>query len=226
MSDIARILCGLTLPALLLSSQAFALTIVELSTEARRPAMNDVVHATLAAEATGATPAELSRQINGLIADALKKAQKYPSVKTQSAGTSTYPVYSKGGEIESWRMRSEVALESGDNAAISELLGTLQLSLGVTSLTLSPSAETRKKVENETLLDAIAAFKERAKVIADALGKPYRIKQLSVHGSGQPVQPMFRAAAKSMMSDAAAPMPMESGETQISVNVSGQIELE
>lgn len=226
MCAISCILRRLTLPVLLLSTQVFALTTVELSSEASRPAMNDVVHATVAAEATGAAPAELSRQINGLIADALKKAQKYPNVKAKSAGTHTYPVYSKGGKIDSWRMRSELSLEASDNAAISELLGTLQLSLGVSSLSLSPSAETRKKAENEALLDAIAAFNTRAKMIADALGKPYRIKQLSVNSSGQTIQPMFRAAAKSMMSEASAPMPLESGETRISVTVSGQIELE
>ncbi len=226
MTSLLRVLRLLPLFALLLAVPAFAATtIIELSAEASRPAANDLVRATVSAEASGTTPGELSKQVNNQIADALKTAKAYPSVKTQSGGTSTYPIYAKNGKIESWRMRSDLSLESGDMAPLSELLGKLQTSLGVSNLVLQPSPETRKKVENEAMLDALSAFKSRAKVIADALGKPYHIKQLSVNTSGRIVQPMFRAAAKSMLSEA-APMPMEAGESQVSATISGQIELE
>ena len=212
--------------ALLISVPAFAAsTIIELSAEATRPAANDLFRATVSADATGTTPGELARQVNTMISGALKTAKPYFSVKTQSAGTSTYPIYSKNGKIESWRMRSELSLESGDAAALSELLGKLQTTLGVSNLVMQPSPETRKKAENEAMLDAITAFKMRSSVLAEAMGKPYRIKQLSVNTSGRFVQPMIRAAAKSMIQDA-GPMPMEAGESQISATVSGTIELE
>ena len=212
--------------ALLIAVPVFAApTIIELSAEANRPAVNDLVRATVSAEASGSTPGELSRQVNSQIADALKTARAYPGVKTKSGGTSTYPSYAKSGKIESWRMRSELALESGDPAALSELLGKLQGTLAVSNLVLQPSPETRKKAENEAILDAIAAFKARAAVIAEALEKPYRIKQLTVNSSGRVVQPMFRSVAKAMTAEA-APMPMEAGESLVSVTISGQIELE
>ena len=218
-----------TLPlfSLLFTLPVFAATtVIELSSEASLPAVNDIARATVSAEATGATPGELSKQVNGLIAEALKTAKAVSGVKTQSGGTSTYPIYSKGGKIESWRMRSDLSLESTNIAALSELLGKLQGSLSVSSVVLQPSPETRKKVENEAMLEALSAFKARAKVISEAMGKPYRIKQLTVNTSGRYVEPMVvRAAAKSMMADA-APMPMEAGETQVSATVSGQIELE
>ena len=199
--------------------------VVDLSAEASRPAANDQLRATVFAEASGATPGELSAQVNKQIGEALKTAKAYPAIKTQSGGTSTYPIYAKGGKIEAWRMRSELTLESGDSAALSELLGKLQTTLGVANLVLQPSIETRKKVESEAMVDAIAAFKGRAKVIADALGMNYRIKQLAVSTSGRVVQPMFRGAAKTMAMDA-APLPVEAGESQVSASVSGQIEVE
>ena len=211
--------------ALLLPVPALSETVIALSSEASRPAVNDLVRSTVSAEAMGTTPGELSKQVNRLIADALKTAKAYPSIKTQNGGINTYPIYSKGGTIESWRMRSELSLESGDTAALSELLGKLQTSLGVSSLVLLPSPETRKKAEDEAILDAITAFKARAKVIADALGKTYSIKQLSVNTSGRSVQPMFRAAANAMVSDS-APMPLEAGVSQINVNVTGEIKLQ
>ena len=204
-----------------------ATTVIELSSEASLSAVNDMARATVSAEATGATPGEPSKQVNSLIAEALKTAKAVSGVKTQSGGTSTYPIYSKGGKIESWRMRSDLALESMNIATLSELLGKLQGSLSVSSVVLQPSPETRKKVENEAMLEALSAFKARAKVISEAMGKPYRIKQLTVNTSGRYVEAMsFRSAAKSTMMADAAPMPMEAGETQISATVSGQIELE
>lgn len=216
----------LPLFALLLASPVFsAPTSIELSAEASRPAANDLARATVFAEATGATPGELAKRINSLIGDGLKTAKPYSAVKTQSGGTHTYPVYAKGGKIESWRMRSDLVLESADSGALSELLGKLQASLGVANVTLLPAPETRKKAENDAMVDAITAFKSRAKLIADTLGKPYRIKQLAVNSGGRsPAMPMLRAAPAFSSADA-APMPMEAGETQITANVSGQIEL-
>jgi predicted secreted protein len=199
-------------------------TQIDFSAEASRPAANDLARATVFAEAVGSTPGELANRIKGLIADGLKVAKGYAAVKTQSGATNTYPVYAKGGKIESWRMRSELTLESGDTTALAELLGKLQVSLGVSHLAMLPAPETRKKAENEAMLDAVNAFKSRAKLLADALGKPYRIKKLSVNSSGRPpVMPMMRAGA-AFAADA-VPMPMEGGDSQVSANVSGQIEL-
>lgn len=199
--------------------------VVELSAEASRPAANDLIRATVAAEASGTTPGELARQVNSLIAEALKTAKAYPGIKTQNSGATSYPVYAKNGKIESWRMRSELALESSDSAALSELLGRLQQNLGVSGLVLQPSAETRKKVEDQAMIDAIGAFKARASVVAEALGKTYRITQLTVNTSGRTAQPMVRGAVRAMAVDA-APMPVEAGESQVTATVSGQIELE
>ena len=79
--------------------------------------------------------------------------------------------------------------------------------------------------ENEAILDAIAAFKARAGAIAEALEKPYRIKQLTVNSSSRVVQPVSRTMAKAMSAEV-APMPMKSGESLVSVTISGQTEVE
>jgi predicted secreted protein len=209
---------------LLAAPTGAAATLIDLAAEASRPAANDLIRATLFAEASGKTPGRLSQEVNVLIADALKTAKTYTGVKIQSGGASTYPVYAKDGKIEAWRMRSQLVLESRDSEAISELLGKLQSTLGLASLVLQPAPETRKQVENEAMLDAIAAFKARAKVIADALGKPYRIKQLAVHTNANNPQPLLRAAPSAMLASSAA-MPVEAGESQVSASVTGQIEL-
>ncbi len=204
---------------------ASAALVVELSSEASRPANNDLAQATVSAEATGATPGELSRQINHSISEALKTAKGYPAVKVKTGGTSTYPVYAKNGKIESWRMRSDISLESGDTTALSELLGKLQSSLGVSSLSMLPAQETRRKAENEAMLDAINLFKARSKLLAESMGKNYSITQLTVSTEGR-YAPRVMRAAKAMSVEMAAPMPLESGESLVTVSVSGKIEIE
>ena len=223
------LLCRLSLLVLVLATRVepalAAPTTIDISAEASRSAVNDLARATVFAEATGATPGELSKRINSLITEGLKTAQGYANVKTQSGGTQSYPVYGKGGKIDTWRMRSDLTLESSDASALSELLGKLQTSLAVSSIIMLPAPETRKKAENDAILDAVSAFKSRAKLLADALGKSYRIKQLSISSNGrQPPMPMMRASAGFASADS-VPMPIEGGESQISANISGQIEL-
>ncbi len=135
------------LAALTFSAQAASpslTTTIDLSAEASRPAANDLARATVFAEATSASPGESAKKVNPLVAEAVGRARTYSRIKVQTAATHTYPVYAKGGKIEAWRMRSEIALESTDTAALSELLGKLQANMGVSGVTLSPSPETRK----------------------------------------------------------------------------------
>lgn len=202
---------------------SYAGTTIDLSVDASRSANNDLARSTVFAESHGSNPGEVARQVNGQIAEAIKLAKSYPAIKTQSGNTSTYPTYGKTSKIEGWQMRSEITLESSDSTALSELLGKLQSnSLGVSGISFLPTAETRKKAESAALLDAIAAFKARAKQIADALGSGFRIKHLSLGGGSRPNAPLMRSTA---FAAEAAAMPVENGESQVNVSVSGQIEL-
>ncbi len=209
----------------LFSAAALAGTTVDLSAEASRPAANDMVRATVFAEASGSNPAELARRVNQDITEGLKVVKAKPGISVKSGRQSTFPVYAQNQKIDSWRMHSELVLESRDAAAVSELLGQLQqMRLAVSSVSQLPTPETRRKVEDEATREAIAAFRQRAAVVADVLGKPYKIRHLSVQQSGQmPPTPMLRASRA--MAAEAAPLPLEAGESLITTNVSGQIEL-
>ena len=219
----------LVLPALLsllfFAQAGWAGPLVDISAEASRPAANDLVRATLFAEASGPTPKSLSAKINALMADALRTSKGQGGVKAQSGGTRTYPVYGKNGQIESWRMRSELVLESRDTDKLSELVGRLQESLGVASLQFMPAPETQKQAEDQAIRAAIAAFQARAALVGETLGKPYKIKQMSINTSGMHRPPVFYRKAAPMMAEAAAPMPMEAGESDVQVQINGQIEL-
>ena len=209
----------------LMAASVQAATTVDLAAEASRPAVNDQVRAIVYSEGQGSNPAEIARRVNQEIAGALQLIRGKAGVSVKSGNQSTYPVYGRDQKIESWRMRSELVLESRDLGAVSDLLGELQQRrLAVGNVSQMPSPETRRQVEDEATRDAIKAFQERAAVIAGALGKRWTIKQLSVsqQGGAMPM-PMYRSA-KVMMADA-APAPLEAGESLLTTTVSGQIEL-
>ena len=206
------------------TAQAGAL--VDLAAEASRPAANDMVRASVYSEVSGKNPAELAQRVNADIAEALKLIRTKSGVSVKSGQQSTYPVYSQGQKIDGWRMRSELVLESKDQGSVSELLGKLQqMRLAVGDVSMLPSPETRRRVEDDATREAIRAFQNRAAVIAEQLGKGWKIKQLNVQQGGQTPMPMMRAARGVMMAAEAAPAPMEAGESLVTTNVSGQIEL-
>ena len=199
---------------------------VELAAEASGPAANDLAVAVMYAERSGASAAAVAREVNRDIAAALELARAQGAVKVQSGNVSTWPAYGKDGQgrITAWRMRSELRLESTDTAAMSELVGKLQETLALAHLTMEPAPETRRKAVADVTVDALRAFETRAQLIADTLGRRYRIAHLAVgdHGLQPPPMPRMRAA---VMAAEAAPAPLEGGESRVSVHVSGRIEL-
>lgn len=201
-------------------------TLIDFHVDAQKSVANDLGRATAYAEIAGADPAEVARKVKAAIADALAAAKAQPGVVVRSGATHTTPVYAKGGRnIESWRMRSELLLESRDPAALAAALGRLQGTLAIGGLGFSPAPETQRVAEDAATLEAIDAFRAKAGRIADTFRKSYRIRQINVASGGRDFprpQPFYRAAA---LAAEAAPMPVEAGESTVTVNVSGQIEL-
>jgi predicted secreted protein len=216
------------LPAVAADSARPAGTLIEFRVEVQRPVANDLGRASAYVELTGGDPAEVARKVKAAIAEGLATAKAQPGITVRSGGTHTWPIYGKTGRvIENWRMRSELLLESRDAAALSTAVGKLQGgSLAIGSIQFAPAPETRRQAEDDATLEAIEAFNARAARIAATLKKPYKIRQLSVNAGGHSPQPYPVARGIAMMaSPEGAPMPVEAGESNVTVNVGGQIEL-
>lgn len=213
-------------PAFAASPAKPAGTLIDFRIEIQKSVTNDLGRASAYAEMTDADPVAVAQKIKAAIAEGLAIAKAQPEITVKSGNTHTWPAYTKGSRtIEGWRMRSEILLESRDAGALSMAVGKLQAILAVGNITFSPAPETRRKAEGEATLEAIAAFRTQAGRIAGALKKPYRIRQMSVNGSGHFPQPHALARSAALMNTEAAPMPIEAGESNITVNVSGKIEL-
>ena len=223
------VLFALLLAPLALGAQVPAETLfnlVSLNAQAEREIPNDLLTATLAAEAEGADPAQLADGVNRTMQRALSAALAYKSVKTQSAGYQTIPVYDKN-RVARWRVRQELRLESADFAAATELIGKLQATLIVAGLSLGVSGEARRKAENALIAEALSAFDERARVVRDAVkAKGYRVRDLQVSPGGAPPRPVYAMAARALASESMAAPALEPGSTRILITVSGTIQLQ
>jgi predicted secreted protein len=200
--------------------------LVTLNAQAEREVPNDLLSATLAAEAEGADPAQLSAEINRTMQSALAVAKAYGAVRTRSGNYQTFPIYDKN-RVSRWRVRQELRLESTEFAAATELIGKLQASLVVAGMTLSVSPESRRQAENALIPEALAAFEQRARLVREAMkAKGHRMRDLQISGGGS-MYPVPFAAARSVSASASAPSPaIEAGITRILITVSGTIQLQ
>ncbi len=210
-----------------IQGRAQTATAVELQSEARREVANDTMSAVLFAEFTDADSAKLAAALNRTVNDALAVARQAKAVKTRSGNSQTYPVYDRGQRLTGWRGRAELRLESRDFEAIAALIGKLQSTLQLAQVQFSVSAEKRKAAEDELIGEAIGAFRARAELARAALGgRTYRIQRIGINTAGAFPPPRPFLARAGAAAEAVPPPQFEGGSSQVSVNVTGTIEVD
>jgi len=208
------------------AAEAARLNSIEFQAETQREVANDTLYATLSAEFTDASSAQVANSLNKTLADALKSAAEFKSVRARSGGNQTYPVYDRQNKLTGWRGRAEIRLDSKDFAAASALIGKLQSSMQLGGVSFAVSSELRRQTENELITEAIAAFRARADIVRLSFAaRSYKIRRITLNTSGFAPQRMF-AAARAMASADVAPPPLEAGQSTVTVSASGAIEFE
>jgi predicted secreted protein len=132
----------------------------------------------------------------------------------------------KGNQLQGWRGRAEIRIESRNFEAASGLIGKLQAGMQPGNLNFSVSPEARRAAENELIAEAIGAFKARAEIVKAALaGRGYKLQRLNVasgYNAPSPRLPMARMAAPAQ--EVAAPN-LEAGVSLVTVTANGAIEV-
>ena len=203
--------------------------LVELAADAQREVANDLMAATVFIEETNASPAALANALNRATAEALKLARDFPQVKARSGSNATYPVYApRTTQLQGWRGRSEIRLETRDFAAGSALIGKLQGFMQLAGVGFSVSPEARKTAENELVTEAIGAFRARAEIVQKAMaGKGFKIERINVSGGQNSPPPRVMMSAARALADGAVTAPQaEGGASVLSVTVGGTIEVQ
>jgi len=201
---------------------------VRFRVESTREVANNWIRATVGISAENADPAALADRINRDMAWALEQARGESRVEAKSGGYQTYPVHEQG-KLRRWRASQDLLLEGGDSDAMTALLGKLQARLQLRSFQFSVARETREKVEQELVVEALDAFQARAELVRKALDAGgYALDDVSVDtGGGAPPPVMRSMAAEGMaMRGAVAPPAVEGGSSRLSISVHGTIVLE
>lgn len=228
---LTTLLLGTTLSTMTIAAEKEPLNynIVNVQAEATRQVSNDEMHAVLFIEKINKQPAELSSQIAQLMNQAMSLAKKYPQVKVETGSQTTYPVYDNDNQkLKEWRGRAEVQIESKDFKAASQLISELQQNFQTQSINFSVSDEQRKKVENELMVEASKSFQQRAQIITQAWNKSsYNLVNLNLNTSNYYPQPVMMRASMAKFADveAAPPQDVSAGESKVTVNANGSIQL-
>jgi predicted secreted protein len=199
---------------------------VSLNETAQADVDNDLLVVVVFAQAEGRDAATPADEVNGLMDWAVSVAGSHPGVKLQTLGYRTHAIYNKG-TIRGWRVNQSLRLESRDSRLLGDLIARLQERLQVQSIDYQVSDEQRRRHLDDLTADALARFGDRARRIAKSLGRDgYRIVRLNINDGHHSPAPMARGMMMEGGADmTVAPARIEAGTQQMTVSVSGEIEL-
>jgi predicted secreted protein len=199
---------------------------VDFQVEARREVQNDLLVAQMSLDVDEKLPAQVAQRLNASLNDALKKAARFSGIKTTSGNQTTYPSYSNSNHINGWHGRGEIRLESRDFKAAGELIAELQTTLQLSNVQFTIAHDTRQKIENELISEAIHTFQQRADTVRLAMNaKSYKTVHFSINQSGLPQPyPMTTMMRGASMDKAISTPEFAGGDSRLTVQINGTIE--
>jgi len=198
---------------------------VRLQAQQLESVSNDTMHVTLNTFGEARDPASLATRINEDMEWALGIARGHQGITSRTGGYQTYPVY-KDNVLKGWRGEQSLELEGKDIREMSRLAGELQGKLQVKSMSFSVSDAKRTGVENRLISRALDAFKARAAIVVDNLhATGYRIVEMTISTSSQRPPAPYPVARLATTMQAESRVAVEAGESDVSVMISGTIEL-
>jgi predicted secreted protein len=203
--------------------------VLGMSAQASVEVQQDLLSITLATTREGADAGVVQGQLRQALDAALNEARKAArpgQVDVRTGQFSLYPRYGQKGQITGWQGTTELVLEGRDMTTIGQLAGKLN-TLNVSRVGYGLSREAREKVEGDAAAQAIARFRTKAADYAKQFGfGGYTLREITLGGGEQIVQPMPMVRAKAMsMASADESVPVEAGKATVTVSVSGTIQL-
>jgi predicted secreted protein len=200
------------------------LTRLYLQESATREVEQNVLVATVQAHAEAASPAEAQAAVNEAMAAAVERVRAEAEIRAATGGYSVYQRYDRDSRPVGWVAVQDLRLTSMDPAALLELAGSLQeAGLNLVGLGWQVDADTRRKVQDELTIAAIATLRQRAEAIAGSVDMQVaNIDTLRVGGAMEGPRPMMAMRAEAM----AAPPPTALPDQEtVSASVEAEISL-
>lgn len=209
--------------------------VLNLGVAASREVVQDTLAITLAVSREGADASALQSDLRQILDTALTQARRaartgYVDVRTGTFSINPRYVSRPGGASaqSGWQGRAELVLQGRDFARITATAGKIQ-SMAISQIAFDLSREARARVESEAQAKAIEAFKGRATELARGFGfTGYTLREVSVSSNEMAPGPrprMLAMEAKAMSVASDAPVPVEAGKAQVTVTLSGSVQL-
>jgi predicted secreted protein len=200
---------------------------VSLTVKASEQVSNDTMHVMLYTYGEGSDPTQLAAKINRDMGWALSVVKPLQDIRAATGSYKTWPLTAKDGRTTTgWRAQQSLELESLNSEELGRVIGELQQRLRINGMNFKISNRRHDAVEDHLIDNALAAFRARAKRSASNLGaRDYRIVSINIGSSAQSPPVLYRPRLAVAAAETDAPVPVASGESEVSVTVSGTIEL-
>jgi len=201
------------------------ITVVHLTARAERLLPRDRLQASLAVEATGATPQQVQAEINKRMEAALARAKQVAAVKPQTGGYTVYQQREANKPV-TWHGSQTLMLWSDAPAALLDLVGALQQQgLATSGLAYDLSPDSLHKAEDALTAEALGQLRQRAdRVAGDLTMSVQQLRDVVVGNAQTEGRPPI--AMRMMAGAAAAPAPppsAEPGDATVSVTVEATV---
>lgn len=203
--------------------------VVQFSATATVEARQDQLSVTLRSTREGSDPLTVQEQLKAVLETALAEARATAqpgAMEVRSGHFGLMPRTGRDGRISAWQGTAEMVLSGRDFERIAGTAGRIQ-GLTVASVQFGLSRELRERLETQAQAQAIERFRARGGEIARSFGfSGYALREISINSQEQGglIRPRFMAM-EAKASVAEAPLPLEAGQAQVQVTVSGAVQL-
>jgi len=201
--------------------------VAHFTAEAQTDVQQDRLVLSMSTARQGSDASQVQAQLKSALDSALAEAKKRAAPEQMEVRTGVFglsPRYGQDGKISGWQGSAELILEGRDFRLITgtaSQIQTLTIARGGFSLSPEQSAIAQARVQAQ----AIENFKRKAGELTRSFGfSGYSLREVTISQgeSGLPQQPRLMAARMSVES---ASVPVEAGKTQVSVSVSGSVQM-
>lgn len=204
--------------------------VVALTATASIEVTRDLMAVTLSATRDGADARAVQSALKQALDAALLDARgvaRAGQIDVRTGNFSMSPRYTPKGTLNGWQGTAELVIEGRDLPGIGQLAGRIQ-SMSIARVAQGLSREQREKAEGSVTAQAIARYRAQAAEVTQQFGYgSYVVREVSVNSNeqgGGPEPMMMRAKVFAAAAD--APLPVEAGQTTVSVTVSGTVQMQ
>jgi len=145
----------------------------------------DTVRMTLAVEVQAQDQPATGKKLSAVLEEVMKEAADIKDVEARTGAYNVWPATNTSNKVVGWRGQGHIVLESKNFQAVAAFAAKVGDKAAISNIDFFLSRQSREAEERKLLVQAAAAFHERALAAADAFGfSGYRVSKLDLSGGG------------------------------------------